>query len=138
MSKHRREELIEKEASKCDGSHGENYHGFIIGATWADANPASVLGDEMSKSRKEEIEEAAEEVAERPVDFIAGAEWADANIPDYIVNEAASQIFALKRQVAMLKEALENYRGIAGNDCGKSTTKWSAADAVLAKLEEMK
>jgi len=37
--------------------------------------------------------------------------------------------------VGELVEALELYRGIAGHNCDKSTTKYSAADSVLNKYE---
>lgn len=44
-------------------------------------------------------------------------------------------IVRLYENLGVAIEALENYKGIAGHDCDKSTTKWSAADEALNKLE---
>lgn len=56
------------------------------------------------------------------------------NNPDYIhVREVSA---SLDQAYAECERALEQYIGIAGHDCDKSTTKWSAAEMALDSLRK--
>lgn len=57
----------------------------------------------------------------------------------YDIRDRLAMIQEIERLRALLGESvstLELYRGIAGHDCDKNTTKYSAADVFLQRLKE--